>query len=264
MTQNNKCPDFDEISAWHDNETTADYSQHVRSCTDCQEIIADLKKMDSSLFTLLDSAQPQNSLKDKIIERAQAPVKAPLYFKHIVKVAAVLAIAFTVNHFLQKDSNTTSIELSKTSPEPKAIPTMSAIGEDSTVSPIEESPKSEISSQDFSLVSIEATEHKTSIEAAAIKAKVNHVWVCEDINETKISLNQRFAKNEISSQRIGDSGSLHFTLKLTEKNLSKEVNWLAKKNLKLVSSDFPQPNQASTSTTPNRVVTYQITIIKKK
>ena len=47
------CPDIEELSAWTDNESQHDYSEHCKKCEECREIAQDFRKLDQTLENII-------------------------------------------------------------------------------------------------------------------------------------------------------------------------------------------------------------------
>lgn len=269
MSLENKCPEFEELSSWYDKQSSQDYTSHVTSCAECQSVIEDLKKIDAGLSHVLTSAEPNEGLKDRILTSvAEGPKKEPIRFmSHILKLVAILASAFVLNYLAtEKDNvkNSDNLAEQNITPDAKKVPVM--VAGDSNIkgpeaAPISESLKSDMTNKGFQLVGIDS---QTKTITAEIKQNIKHVWVALDVNKAIEELNANLQTFTFSNRNFDEAGSFHIKLQISQKELIEKVNFLSSKGLSLVSPDLPQPNSNHVSTSPDEIVTYEVSIIKKQ
>ena len=269
MSLDKKCPEFEELSSWYDKQSEQDYTEHVNSCDDCQSVIEDLKKIDSGLSNVLSSPIPSEGLKEKILSTSKEESgKEPIRFmSHLLKLVAILTTAFVLNYLVNKQddiTNSDNLAEQKVSTDSKSVPVMSSISNSPDKiesAPISESLKSEMPTKGFQLVGINA-QAETQVEH--LKDQVKHVWVSEDVNWAVELLSKNLHTLHFSDKHFDNAGSFHVKIQLSQKELIEKVNLLSSKGLSLVSPDLPQPDSTLASKTPDKLVTYEISIIKKQ
>ena len=267
MSLENNCPDFEELSAWHDKESETDYTSHVAKCSDCQTALEDIKKIDNGLSDLLSSAQPREGFKEKLLSSAAQPPKNELRIvSHILKLAAVLAAAFALNYLTDQKDSPESNELtvkSTVAPKKHTVPVMLADSSEMTnIKPISDGLKTSIPEQDFQLVSMN---EKTAVtEAVQINSTVKHVWLTEDPAAALVLIEKQMNSLNVLDKRKDKAGSYHLTIQMQEQELIKNVDWLAKQGFSLVSPAAPQPGTNILSKTPENTIIYNISVIKKQ
>ncbi|MCM8531170.1 MAG: hypothetical protein NE330_08435 [Lentisphaeraceae bacterium] len=256
------CPDFEELSAWHDGASTQNLSKHIDSCSKCQSELKDISLIEGSLNKVLLAESPSADLKDKILKTAKSSKPTIPFLSHILKIAAILITAFAINYFTnQPTQSQTSTVHNNTDTRPEVTLTNSAVIRETKAPAItpdsEKLPPTEISSKDFSFVGANG-ETPTKLSTITIEDKVKHVWLCQDLSKV----------SELISSEVTDimlaKGSIEIELTLTQAELINKVNQLDKAGCSLVSRELPQPNTFIKTDTPDKKVAYHISIVKKK
>ncbi|MCM8535634.1 MAG: hypothetical protein NE334_06840 [Lentisphaeraceae bacterium] len=256
------CPDFEELSAWHDGASSKDLSKHIDSCSMCQSELKNISVIEDSLKNVLLSEAPSADLKDKILKTAKTS-KAPIPFMtHILKIAAILITAFAINYFTtQNTESQTNTAQNKTDVKPEITQSKNAVIRETKAPAItpdsEKLPSTEISSKDFSFVGANG-ETPTKLSTITIENEVKHVWLCQDFAKVSELLSSKVTEEMLAKD------SIELKLTLTQAELINKVNSLNKSGCSLVSRELPQPNTYVKTDTPDKKVTYHISIVKKK
>jgi hypothetical protein len=261
MSEEKKCPDIEDLSAWIDSESSVDYSEHCASCEVCREIAEDFQKMDTVMDGLFNAPQADGSLPGKIMEdvnKAPALVKFD-WTRNIIKIAAILVAALIISSLYKGDKQ----EVAGTDDNLTPVNTLEkkeslTVKNNANVDINSDTPPAVIPSENFKLVG-----NDTAAEAGTetLKGDVKHVWVSAEPQET-IDLIKRLAFDGVILNSSTVDNKINMEISLTDKQLVKVVNRLSEEGSNLISRDLPQPNSSAVTTLGN-IIRYNVTILKK-
>jgi hypothetical protein len=267
MNDKNECPDFEELSAWHDQESQNDYAEHIEKCEHCHDIIADLKKMDEAILPTLAVKPKSSAGMQKAKELCAGKPKPTInYTAHIIKIAAVILFAFLLNRIMpQKDTNNSNETIAQVPEVEKkfTIPVMTAEPKKATDSfIIHDDEKTHIPISDFELSGIKSLKNQSQLP---IKNDVAHVWISENPLETLKLIENNLPKNTSLILKSGAaSTNLEFSIVLKDRELVQLVNDISRSGASLISPELPQPGLSANLNISNKEINYTVSIISKK
>jgi hypothetical protein len=90
------CPEFDELSAWHDGESdAASIDAHIDNCADCQAALDSLERMDEALIAPAPSEEVLARIQTGCMRELRKPAPRPapvLSMQLLTRLAAIFAL----------------------------------------------------------------------------------------------------------------------------------------------------------------------------
>lgn len=90
------CPDFEELSAWHDGESDAAHvDAHIANCADCEATLESLERMDKALLGPAPSEETLARIQGGCMRELRKPAPRPapiLSMQLITRLAAMFAL----------------------------------------------------------------------------------------------------------------------------------------------------------------------------
>lgn len=261
--ENEEKSEFEELSAWIDNEDN-NLSKDQQNSGETTQVADDFKKIDKALAKVSSTPQPSSELAAKIA--AKCNEKPAINFtRHIYRAVAVLAACIIVS-FIYKDQDTKNdshTQLTEEISKPRAIPEMKSFDKENEkkFEALRGNPSPATPSGDFNLISTNTKEDLT--EMVALNDEVKHVWVSEKPEETALLLLKLAGNLNPGGSKVDSKGNVNFSINLNDNDLVKIVNSLNENGNALISKEFPQPNQLSKVTTSGKMIRYKVSILKK-
>lgn len=268
MSENEVKSEFEELSAWLDNEDST-LNEEQSKLPENQQVAEDFRKIDAAIAKVSATPQAPSHLVDKIAARCKEESKTePIQFsRHFYRIAAIVAaclvIAVIYKNEKQTDENISQITDRDT--KPKTVPVMSTAKEDKTEKfdkVLRGNPSPATPSGDINLIGTN-DKNETNIATVELEREIKHVWISDNPEKTVKLLRQLTDKINDMETMIDPKGNTTLTMTLIDKELIEIVNRLSKEGNDLVSKQLPQPKEMAKIEANGKMVKYTISVIRK-
>ena len=260
MNENEEKSEFEELSAWLDNEDNTLSKEQINS-DENKQIAEDFKKIDAAITSVSPAPAASPEMVAKIA--AKCNEKEPIQFtRHIIRIVAIAAacIAITFIYKAEDEKKKNTAEVTETHKENKQTPELSSLDDEKKLEALRGNPEPATSNK-FDLVTNNPDKNKTT--GVALGNEVKHVWVSENPEKTALELQKLSGIVSSLNSQADAKGNIKLTLNITDTELVKIVNTLNKAGNALVSKDLPQPNQPSAIATNGKMIKYNVSILRK-
>ena len=284
LSHNEKCPQFEDISAYVDGELDESTSEfiHIESCKFCKETVNELQAIDSELAIELDVAVPEDFTKNllqSLQKKTQktAPQPKIILLNRIMRIAALFVLSagiffilFNKTESLKQEKESSTIET-----RPLVFLNNTAVTHKKSSLKFPPAPpqadSNSIDIRNLTNVSTDSTSdiinyadigrlHKKQ-PTATIPPEVNQTWSIDNIKDAV----NKFA-NFATTARFGkDSyGNPVIRVELTKKELAELVRKCESAGFRLLTPNQPQPEQTVFEGNSNSKVSYTATLVSPR
>jgi len=251
------CPDIEELSAWTDNESQQDYSEHCKKCDECREIAQDFRKLDQTLESIIAVPQATKDFAAKISDSCnKPPIRKFNFVRQFSRVAAVLVAAVVISKFYKAGDNINTA--SSTTPSTVTTDDFNTNNIDQAITHNNDTGSIPA---DIRLVSTDSK--KSTSTTSALEENIMHSWISENPALISDLIIEAAPNANILSKVFDAKGNCTLEVQLSDKMLLKVVNHLSKAGHSLLSPNFPQPGNNDSVSIKGKQVTYKVTINKK-
>jgi hypothetical protein len=274
---NIECPDFEDISAYFDNEldvTSPEYI-HIKTCELCQQELEACSKIDFSIKREFREGVPDGFAEGLIAsikaEEMRDASPAPLGFRKILRVAALFFICGVAAYFIISGTDTvvpatSSVDLS---PEPLVfLNKKEVLRAPYHFQPLRKAAagtENSIDMKKFMNVSSGTSggEYLSGLtcsnkHTAFIKPVVKQIWSVDNLHRVKDKILEFAVASNIRADR---KGNLVAQFNLTKKELAEFVRYCKKSGFRLLSPSQPQPEETTFLGNKNDKVSYTATFV---
>ncbi len=258
-----ECPDKETIGLFYDNELSYNESifSHIQNCYKCQNILKQYNEISKSI-----KKEFEISGKNKLVGRIQYNVRKEINtiykyrkFYMYLKIASLIIILATITTMLQFNKNSIikqdAVFTSKINQNAKKLKGNIKSKEIEFITPNLQN-LSKVNYGDSTQNDIQPSTN-TPKTPKFIKDIVKHTWLTENTQGLKILIMKKYKPVYATN-----NNKTKIILNITKNNLVKLVKQYHKNGEKLLSSQYPQPENRKFYGSPNESVQYELTIIE--
>ena len=283
LSHNEKCPQFEDISAYIDGELDNSSSEfiHIESCEKCRKTVNELQEIDAELSLELKSAVPDDFAANLILslqEKTKQTLPKPktILINRIMRIAALFVLSSGTFYMLfNKGSEQQEKEFSATEARPLVFLNKPAVPPE--ISRLKFPPQEQNTdshSIDIRNLTNVSTDNTSDIidyadldslnkkqPAAMIPPKVNQTWSVDNLNDAANEFAKFAGNTEFAQDRYGNPV---IRVELTKKELAELVRKCESAGFRLLTPNQPQPEQTVFEGNSNSKVTYTATLVSPR